>query len=148
MSVDDTLRQQHDSMQKKLATTSEQIEKNYLRPLQKEAFHCCARCCDSSGTHQDFQRCAESCQSQVMQAEATFKQAMEGFSNRLHSCMQRCQHLAQDSLGTSGSESESTIAAVQGQMNKCLSSCLSEYEGKIPKMMDNVMAQLKQSQGR
>lgn len=51
---------------------------------------------------------AESCQGKVVQAEATFKQAMEGFSARLHSCMQRCQHLAQDSLG--GSDNESKVA--------------------------------------
>ena len=57
----------------------DELDKQALRPLQKEAYGCMARCCDTAPTQQALQQCTNSCEQRVMAANQIINQAIRDF---------------------------------------------------------------------
>ncbi|DBA75955.1 TPA: hypothetical protein ACH3X2_008893 [Trebouxia sp. C0005] len=58
----------------------DEVDRNYLRPLQKEAFLGSAQCCDTAATQEDLQSCCDRCQAPTTAAQNFVNQVLQDFS--------------------------------------------------------------------
>ncbi|KAK9809831.1 hypothetical protein WJX72_000021 [[Myrmecia] bisecta] len=131
---------------KALTALVEDLEKSELRPRQKDSFVCSARCCDSSASQQNLQQCCEACSTSVRVAEQVVNRSLATFQERLQRCAQRCSDVAQESMPTKPSDKD--IAKAQGRAAECLADCAQQYEQQVPKLGQDIRAQLQQAAQR
>ncbi|KAK9841274.1 hypothetical protein WJX74_002993 [Apatococcus lobatus] len=132
--------QRAESMRRALEAAVNRIEKSTLRPMQKEAFLCQARCCDSA---EDLNLCCNRCQGQVTAAEQLVNQQMAQFQERLQRCARRCQDTVQEKLDPSPSQQQ--IGALQMELANCMADCAGTYEKQIPKLERDLMQSLQRT---
>ncbi|DBA95951.1 hypothetical protein WJX77_010362 [Trebouxia sp. C0004] len=121
----------------------DEVERNYLRPLQKEAFLGSAQCCDTAATQEDLQSCCDRCQAPTTAAQDYVNQVLQDFSARLQRCTVRCQDQAQEKLPPQPSPEQ--IAQAQSNLSSCFAECAEEYERQVPKLRQQTLQQLRQS---
>mmetsp|Transcript_6138 Transcript_6138/g.10658 ORF Transcript_6138/g.10658 Transcript_6138/m.10658 type:complete len:135 (+) Transcript_6138:113-517(+) len=133
-----------DTIQSDVDAIVDKIEKKLLRPQQKEAFLCSAKCCDSAGTNVQLQQCMKTCSSKVQRIEQVVSGEMSQFQQNLTRCSQRCQESAQERLYVGGGQpSQKEIEKAQAEMEKCVGQCTDQYRSTIPKMSDRIFSQCK-----
>uniref|UniRef100_A0A1X7UWJ5 Protein FAM136A n=1 Tax=Amphimedon queenslandica TaxID=400682 RepID=A0A1X7UWJ5_AMPQE len=120
----------------------ESIDKDYIRPIQVNAFQCCAKCCqDRSVSHMILQNCLQNCMRPVSELEERIKQEVDSIQDRLTRCAQQCQDKAMDSLSSNPTVEERERAHKIGQ--DCLLGCADTHIPLINKMFTRLRQQLK-----
>lgn len=118
------------------------LDKQHLRPLQKDSYLCMAKCCDAAGTPADLQQCCAGCEQTVRVAEQAVQVSLNDFQSRLQRGIQRCQDRAQEMLPASPSDKD--VAKAQDFMANCAADCAQEYERQIPKLQAQIADRLRQ----
>mmetsp|Transcript_31701 Transcript_31701/g.61097 ORF Transcript_31701/g.61097 Transcript_31701/m.61097 type:complete len:138 (+) Transcript_31701:232-645(+) len=123
-----------------LTSLMDRLDLKILRPLQKQAFLCNAKCCDSSGSSQEVQQCMLKCTGKVEQMNQVMSQELKQFQNQLMSCGRRCQESAQESMYMTGDRqpSDKEMEKLQGQVEKCAGSCYEQYRKLLPKLAERI----------
>ncbi|PSC72301.1 ATP synthase subunit mitochondrial [Micractinium conductrix] len=134
--------QRADGLRKAMEEMVNSLERQHVRPMQKEAYTCMAACCDKAGTQQDLQQCCGGCEQKVMVAQQVINAELRAFQERLQRCVQRCQDKAQEQLSATPSEKE--IAAAQGSLAECAANCAGEYQKQVPKVSKDLISRLQQ----
>ncbi|KAG1673456.1 hypothetical protein FOA52_002222 [Chlamydomonas sp. UWO 241] len=138
--MDGVMPQSVQKVQSSIEMMMEEIQKKHLIPKQKEAFLCCARCCDASGSNtRELQGCVERCSAGSQQAQKMIHQFMNDFQERYQRCAVRCQDLARDGLSYSGSSNELDQQKAQKKMMGCLDECGNECLGRIPNLKADIV---------
>lgn len=110
--------------------------------MQKENFLCSARCCDTHNRDMHkLQECTVDCQEKVHAAHQMLYGELERFQTRFKNCLQRCDDGARESLPSDPKEKD--IRAAQAKQLSCMEACAKEYEGKVPKMKNDLSSGLK-----
>ena len=65
-----------------------QLDKGHLRPLQKNAYTCMAKCCDTAPTPHELQHCTAACEHKVQAANQLIAASIRDFQERLQRCVQ------------------------------------------------------------
>ena len=117
------------------------LDKQSLRPLQKESYTCMAKCCDTAATPAELQQCCASCETLVRTAEQAVQVSMADFQNRLQRGIQRCQDKAQEMLSASPSQKE--VDKAQEFMANCAADVAQDYQKQIPKLQTQIIETLK-----
>mmetsp|Transcript_42093 Transcript_42093/g.51061 ORF Transcript_42093/g.51061 Transcript_42093/m.51061 type:complete len:132 (-) Transcript_42093:178-573(-) len=124
-----------ESLQKEIERTVTDLEVNLVRPLQKEAFLCSARACDTAKSGTDFQRSLQMCNAPVQQIEHVVNHELQDFQQKVQRCIQRCQDVAQDSAQDA---KQSDIEKIQGVMMKCVNECGDHSASLLPKLTKRI----------
>ncbi|KAL6780528.1 hypothetical protein F751_1365 [Auxenochlorella protothecoides] len=132
--------QRADSLRQSMEKMVTRLDKDNLRPVQKESYLCMARCCDTAAGPAELQQCANRCEQGVHVKHSIIQSAMADFQNRVQRCVQRCQDAAQESLPIKPSEKD--IARAQDKLANCAADCAQEYERQIPKLEKSIVEQL------
>eukprot|EP00197_Chlamydomonas_leiostraca_P003046 CAMPEP_0202868052 /NCGR_PEP_ID=MMETSP1391-20130828/10068_1 /ASSEMBLY_ACC=CAM_ASM_000867 /TAXON_ID=1034604 /ORGANISM="Chlamydomonas leiostraca, Strain SAG 11-49" /LENGTH=139 /DNA_ID=CAMNT_0049548153 /DNA_START=16 /DNA_END=435 /DNA_ORIENTATION=- len=128
-------------VQKAIEGMVEDLQRTYLIPKQKDAFLCCAKCCDTSSNAPELQTCIERCSMSTQQQQKTIQAVMQDFQERFQRCALRCQDAAREVAGFDPSPSDE--AKAKDKFNSCMDVCGKEFEGKVPKLKSDIIAQLK-----
>lgn len=121
------------NVEAKIQSMVEELQKQHLVPLQKEAFLCCARCCDHPDNVAQLQNCVERCSKGSAQAQKLIQVQMHDFQERFQRCAIRCQDLARDA----GDE-----RAAEKKFMSCMEDCGQESLGRIPRMKSDIISNL------
>lgn len=121
----------------------DEIDRNELRPLQKQGFLCGANCCDTAATQEDLNECCARCQAPTEAAQTYVNQVLQNFSARLQRCTVRCQDQAQERLPSGANQAQ--MAKAQTELSSCFANCAEEYERQVPKLRQQTLQQLQQS---
>eukprot|EP00195_Chlamydomonas_chlamydogama_P004866 CAMPEP_0202901382 /NCGR_PEP_ID=MMETSP1392-20130828/14223_1 /ASSEMBLY_ACC=CAM_ASM_000868 /TAXON_ID=225041 /ORGANISM="Chlamydomonas chlamydogama, Strain SAG 11-48b" /LENGTH=141 /DNA_ID=CAMNT_0049587937 /DNA_START=71 /DNA_END=496 /DNA_ORIENTATION=- len=119
----------------------EDIQKLHLLPRQKQAFLCCAQCCDNTTNMQQVQSCVERCTSGPAQFQKIIQANMAEFQERFQRCVFRCQDLAKESMSFDATPAEQSLA--EQKFKTCFDACGKEFQAKIPKLRADIEGQLK-----
>ncbi|GAB4819062.1 hypothetical protein N2152v2_006108 [Parachlorella kessleri] len=136
-----TAEKKAEGLRKATEVMAHKLDKEHLRPMQKDAYQCMAKCCDTAPTSTELQKCVGNCERKVAIAQQVCNVTMQDFQGRLQRCMQRCQDQVQDSLPSSPSEKD--IAKAQDKLANCFADCAEEYTRQIPRLERDITDRLK-----
>jgi hypothetical protein len=121
-------------LQKQMESLGEELQRTHLIPKQKEAFLCCAKCCDNTASLHQVQACVERCSQGPQAAGRSMQTAMQDFQERLQRCAYRCQDLARDA----GDEYMG-----EKKMASCMDECGKELLDRLPKLRSDILSALR-----
>ncbi|KAF5840466.1 hypothetical protein DUNSADRAFT_16557 [Dunaliella salina] len=116
------------------------LSRTHLIPAQKEAFLCCAGCCDPNARPEQLQSCVEHCSNKSMQQQKVIQGVMSDFQERFQRCAMRCQDTARETAGLDPSPADEKRA--KDAFGSCVDACGQEFEGKMPKLHQEIEKQL------
>mmetsp|Transcript_7643 Transcript_7643/g.13855 ORF Transcript_7643/g.13855 Transcript_7643/m.13855 type:complete len:135 (+) Transcript_7643:45-449(+) len=116
------------------------LERTELRPRQKAAYQCSARCCDIAKTSNELQQCTDRCSGSMSQAHNILVAHVEQFQRRMERCSARCQDSATKDLPQSPNQTET--AAAQKKYEGCVNSCANEMIQLIPRLQADITSDL------
>ncbi|GFR48012.1 hypothetical protein Agub_g9841, partial [Astrephomene gubernaculifera] len=128
-------------VQKAVETMIEDLQKSVLVPKQKEAFLCCAKCCDNFDGPRDLESCIQRCSQPSMQSQKTIQQGLADFQERFQRAAMRCQDEVKDVLGFEPSMSDQ--ARAQDKFNSCMEVAGKDFLQKVPKLKADLQAALR-----
>jgi len=114
------------------------VEQQSLRPLQKQAFLCSARCCDSPGGEDALRSCLGACGQKVEHAQAVLEAELGGLQERLQRCLAVCQDRAGSALREGGDRGRA-----EGVLEKCVVECCAGSQKELPALKQRLLAGLK-----
>eukprot|EP00199_Chlamydomonas_sp_CCMP681_P004662 CAMPEP_0119107928 /NCGR_PEP_ID=MMETSP1180-20130426/12454_1 /TAXON_ID=3052 ORGANISM="Chlamydomonas cf sp, Strain CCMP681" /NCGR_SAMPLE_ID=MMETSP1180 /ASSEMBLY_ACC=CAM_ASM_000741 /LENGTH=140 /DNA_ID=CAMNT_0007093479 /DNA_START=75 /DNA_END=497 /DNA_ORIENTATION=+ len=127
-------------VQKAVESMVEGIQRSHLVPAQKEAFLCCARCCDANGSTKQMQSCVEQCSMPPLAQQQQITRVMQDFQERFQRAAMRCNDRAQETSGF-----DPTLAD-EAKAKKVFLSCMAEtgteFEAKVPKLKQDIISSL------
>ncbi|PNW75994.1 hypothetical protein CHLRE_12g551900v5 [Chlamydomonas reinhardtii] len=128
-------------VQKAVENMIEDLQKTVLMPKQKEAFLCCAKCCDSAGGARDLEACVQRCSQPTAESQKVIQQALGDFQERFQRAAMRCQDEVKDQFGFDPSQSDQMRA--QEKFNSCMELSGKEFLSKVPKLKADMLAALR-----
>ncbi|GIL54286.1 hypothetical protein Vafri_9857 [Volvox africanus] len=127
-------------VQKAMESMIEDIQKKILIPKQKEAFLCCAKCCDTVSGPRDLESCIMQCSKPSADSQKVIQQALGDFQERFQRAAMRCQDEVKDALGFEPSHSDQ--ARAQSKFDSCMELAGKEFLQKVPKLKADLLAAL------
>jgi len=73
----------------------EDLKQRRFKPLQKVAYQCMAKCCDSDGSQKALQDCFAKCGGPLEQATQLYQAETQRFQQKIQRCASSCQDEAQ-----------------------------------------------------
>mmetsp|Transcript_70210 Transcript_70210/g.138024 ORF Transcript_70210/g.138024 Transcript_70210/m.138024 type:complete len:102 (-) Transcript_70210:372-677(-) len=83
-------------LQEAFSSADDDLTKRRIKPLQKLAYLCMAKCCDSDASKQALQQCMQNCNAPVEHAGKVYQGETQRFQERYQRAGQSCQDAAQD----------------------------------------------------
>ncbi|KAK7073389.1 hypothetical protein SK128_020357 [Halocaridina rubra] len=118
------------------------LDKTYLRGMQRSMHLCAADCCDKKESSVDqVHRCIESCSTPLTQAQSFVQNELSQFQERLQRCVMVCQDRVRDQV--SADTSESQVAVYKAEFEGCAMQCVDDHIQLMPsvkKRIANVLA--------
>ncbi|XP_066955214.1 protein FAM136A isoform X1 [Macrobrachium rosenbergii] len=94
-------------IQEAMTALVDDLDKTYLRGMQKSMHLCSADCCDKKESSVDqVHRCIESCSTPLTQAQSFVQNELSQFQERLQRCVMVCQDRVRDQVNADTSESQ------------------------------------------
>lgn len=128
-------------VQKAVESMIEDIQKGVLLPKQKEAFLCCAKCCDTASGVRDMESCVQRCSQPSAEAQKVIQMQLGEFQERFQRTAMRCQDEVKEMLPYDASTSDQQRA--QDKFNSCMEASGKDFLKKVPKLKADIMAALK-----
>jgi hypothetical protein len=66
------------------------LDVGHIRRIQRKAYLCSARCCESQDVRESVERCLELCAAPTVQAQKYVSEEMQRFQERLQRCVLSC----------------------------------------------------------
>ena len=145
-----------DEMQRKLQREVDSmlasLDKERLRPLQKNTYLKMATCLDNTSASQDqVQRCLEHQQIFLQNAQQVMQGEMGKFQERLQRCAQTCQDEVSHELTPNMDRASPKFLGIEKKVNACMGTCVERHIDllqsaifpKIKADIDNIISQQK-----
>ncbi|XP_062519943.1 protein FAM136A-like [Corticium candelabrum] len=113
------------------------LELEHVRPLQRKAFLCSARCCESHSSRESVQRCLEQCASPVTHSQKHINDEMQRFQERLQRCVLTCHDKCLDKENEKG----------RGEFERCVVTCGEEHVSLLPSMFKRMAENVRKLEG-
>jgi len=111
-----------------------EIDKGYLRGLERNMHLCAANCCeDAFASVEDVHRCMERCQEPTQRAQQAVQQELQHVQDSLSRCVLQCQDEVKDKVGPNTPESE--MRKFRGEFETCAISCCDKSIAKMPNLL-------------
>ncbi|CAI4231229.1 unnamed protein product [Auanema sp. JU1783] len=114
------------------------LDKKYLRDMQKKMFLCSASCVDNrKSTREAVENCVENCNTGMMTAQRKLETELATLQDQLSRCAMTCYDKLVQQFGPDSSKyTESQTAAFHDQLDKCVATCADDHIKLIPKIKD------------
>jgi len=94
-------------IQEAMTTLVDDLDKTYLRGMQKSMHLCASECCDRKESSVDqVHRCIENCSTPLTQAQSFVQNELSQFQERLQRCVMVCQDKVRNQVTVDTSESQ------------------------------------------
>lgn len=121
-------------LQEDMDKLQEELDRNRLRPAQKEAFECSAKCCDARSDSQEFQRCLNKCNEKAQRVTEAVNGELQAFQSKVQRCVEGCQGQAQAQLEGGGGEK-----VAEKRLSSCVKECAESYRKAVPKLRESLL---------
>lgn len=109
----------------------EEIDKSYLRKMQRDMHNCAASCCDNETySIQKVHNCVENCGSSLNKAQQYVQGEFERVQNRLQRCIMECNDNIRDKMGPNPTQAE--VDKHSEEFEKCATRCVDSYCELLP----------------
>ncbi|KAF8358349.1 hypothetical protein PRIPAC_93344, partial [Pristionchus pacificus] len=111
-----------------------EVDKGYLREMQKKMFNCSAKCCDDrKGPRESVEQCIEKCNEPMRKAQ----RVLEGELEQLQSSLSRCAMVAYDKLVSEFGPNQNSYtpdqtAAFTTRLEKMVAVCADDHVKQLP----------------
>ncbi|XP_050452472.1 protein FAM136A-like [Cataglyphis hispanica] len=111
----------------------EEIDKTYLRKMQRDMHRCAAQCCDNETySIQKIHNCVENCNSSLNKAQQYVQGEFERVQNRLQRCIMECNDNIKDKMGPNPTQIE--VDKYSEEFEKCAITCVDSYCALLPSL--------------
>eukprot|EP01039_Chlorochromonas_danica_P002214 gene2214-2417_t len=132
-------------LQKAVDAMMEKVEREKIRPQQRNAHLRIANCfANSRASSQEVEGCANNCFVPLQHIQSVVQREMNQFQDRLSRCSMDCQDQAKDKFAHSQDE-----AGAQKFMYNCMSSCVDKHltllksvQSNVERDIDNIVKQI------
>ncbi|KAK8753041.1 hypothetical protein OTU49_002201 [Cherax quadricarinatus] len=94
-------------IQEAMTALVDDLDKTYLRGIQRAMHLCAAVCCEKTENSVDqVHRCIESCSTPLTQAQSFVQNELSQFQERLQRCVMTCQDRVRDQVTADTSEAQ------------------------------------------
>ncbi|VDK64850.1 unnamed protein product [Anisakis simplex] len=116
----------------------DEIDRKYLRDVQKKMFVCSSKCCDDkSMTREDVENCVDRCNTTMKNAQTTLESELGELQGQLSRCAMTCYDKLVQKYGPDpGKYSDSQMIAFNEQLEGCVSGCADEHIKLLPKIKE------------
>ncbi|XP_068202357.1 protein FAM136A isoform X2 [Palaemon carinicauda] len=113
------------------------LDKTYLRGMQRSMHLCSADCCDRKESSVDqVHRCIESCSTPLTQAQSFVQNELSQFQERLQRCVMVCQDRVRDQVNADTSESQ--VAVYKAEFEGCAMQCVDDHILLMPSVKKRI----------
>mmetsp|Transcript_8234 Transcript_8234/g.10682 ORF Transcript_8234/g.10682 Transcript_8234/m.10682 type:complete len:146 (+) Transcript_8234:49-486(+) len=133
-------------LQEAFAAVDEDLKQRRFKPLQKAAYLCMAKCCDSNDGQQALQTCFEQCNQPVQKASQLYQGETQRFQQKVQRCAAACQDNAQDLMTGMSAEQQqdpAQMAKMESVFGTCVSKCATDHVAAIKGFSKNLDSALK-----
>lgn len=135
-----------EDLQRAVSQMDANIKLNSMRPIQRKAYECMAKCQDKkvSPNEERLMQCMQSCNEPLMRTQQVFQGEVQRFQQRLQRCAADCQDRAQDLMpsGDPNSASQADISKAQKVMDDCIASCAKSHTSMVPGLQKSIVSKL------
>ncbi|XP_072763477.1 protein FAM136A-like [Anoplolepis gracilipes] len=111
----------------------EEIDKTYLRKMQRDMHKCAAQCCENETySIQKVHNCVDNCSSSLNKAQQYVQGEFERVQNRLQRCVMECNDNIKDKIGPNPSQIE--VDRYSEEFEKCAIKCVDSYCELLPSL--------------
>ncbi|GAB1869453.1 Protein FAM136A [Camponotus japonicus] len=111
----------------------EEIDKTYLRKMQRDMHKCAAQCCENETySIQKVHNCVENCSSSLNKAQQYVQGEFERVQNRLQRCIMECNDNIKDKVGPNPTQIE--MDKYSEEFEKCAITCVDAYCKLLPSL--------------
>ncbi|CAH0519498.1 unnamed protein product [Peronospora belbahrii] len=139
-----------DKLQEAVTSMLDRLDRKILRDMQSDSYLCAAKVFENKNwSSEQLDAAVERCQLPTKQVNQFMQQEMQSLQNRVQRCAQDCQDKARDLLPASGGPSDSQIAHIQKDMEKCISRCMDTHVSLLPNIslrIEQAVDQVKKQQ--
>jgi len=109
----------------------EEIDKTYLRKMQRDMHRCAAQCCENETySIQKVHNCVDDCSSSLNKAQQYVQGEFERVQNRLQRCIMECNDNIKDKMGLNPTQRE--VDKYSEEFEKCATKCVDSYCELLP----------------
>mmetsp|Transcript_19674 Transcript_19674/g.24815 ORF Transcript_19674/g.24815 Transcript_19674/m.24815 type:complete len:154 (+) Transcript_19674:58-519(+) len=123
------------------------IERNLLRPVARNAYACVVKCYDSAGKNgsaETLDNCSRQCQNPYQMANNVVQQEIGQFQNRLNRSMTQCNDDASAMITPDVQRDARKMKKVEDAVLSCISKTVDNQLKQLGPMKQRVASQLKQ----
>ncbi|KAK5970190.1 hypothetical protein GCK32_002712 [Trichostrongylus colubriformis] len=121
----------------------DELDRTYLRDMQKQMFLCSAKCCDhKDSTREIVETCVEKCNSGMKKAQRTLETELGGLQSihvkdQLSRCAMTCYDKLVQKFGPDVNKyTEDQMVQFNTQLDKCVAVCADDHIKLIPKIKE------------
>jgi Eukaryotic protein of unknown function (DUF842) len=132
------------AMQQTVSKAMDNIERNHMRPLQRNAFLCMANCfTNKHHSHEQVVNCQQNCSAPIQNAQQVVEQEIGTLQERLQRGLMQCRDAARDMVPPKAKETDPAVAAAQRAMDDCAVKCIHAHTGMVKQVEARIIAAMR-----
>lgn len=136
-----------DEVQRRLTAAVDRLQSNlsksHFRPMMRLVHACSIKCYDNDSTSDEqVSHCEQACAANTQAYKQVFEHEINSFQSRLQRGIMDCQDAAQDRVTEDARTNPSKMAAIQTDMDKCVSSLVDKHISMLPSLQKKIESQM------
>ncbi|KAK8753038.1 hypothetical protein OTU49_002201 [Cherax quadricarinatus] len=124
-------------IQEAMTALVDDLDKTYLRGIQRAMHLCAAVCCEKTENSVDqVHRCIESCSTPLTQAQSFVQNELSQFQERLQRCVMTCQDRVRDQVTADTSEAQ--VSVYKAEFEGCAMQCVDDHIQLMPSVKKRI----------
>ncbi|XP_050738211.1 protein FAM136A-like isoform X2 [Eriocheir sinensis] len=124
-------------IQEAMTALVDDLDKTYLRGMQRTMHLCAASCCEKKENSVDqVHRCIENCSTPLTQAQSFVQNELSQFQERLQRCVMVCQDRVKDHVHADATEAQ--VSAYKAEFEGCAMQCVDEHIQLMPSVKKRI----------
>merc|ERR1719350_1911406 len=133
-------------MEGEAKTAIADIEKMYLRPVERKTYACLLKCLDdagNTGSPEQLQHCKQKCQGAFQLAQSIVQQEVGEFQERINRSMMQCQDEAKDLMTADIQANSRQMKKVEDKIVACMTKTVDHHINALGPLKRRVADQMK-----
>ncbi|KAK4305497.1 hypothetical protein Pmani_022603 [Petrolisthes manimaculis] len=124
-------------IQEAMTTLVDDLDKTYLRGMQRSMHMCAADCCDRKESSVDqVHRCIENCSTPLTQAQTFVQHELSQFQERLQRCVMVCQDKVRNHVTADSTEAQ--VSVYKAEFEGCAMQCVDDHIKLMPSIKKSI----------
>lgn len=123
----------------------DELDKKYLRDMQRVMFNCSSRCCEDKVDSRDaVERCVDLCNLPMKKAQAKLEDELNALQSQLSRCSMTCYDKQVQKFGPDSTKyTEDQLSKFSKSLDVCVDSCATDHINLLPLIKDRFAKSLK-----